>query len=287
MKNSVPELQEARMSRREALVVAGIGVGYALAVQPVMAQTAITTSSDGLNVGDVKVKTDSGDMPAYRAMPASGTGFPVVIVVPEIFGLHTYVRDVCRRFAKLGYYAIAVDQYFRIGDPTKLPDGATIFREIVLKAPDARIMLDFDAAAAFAKTEGADSAKLGITGFCQGGRYVWLYAAHNPALKAGVAWYGHLKGGSNEVRPKAPIDVVGQIKPPVLGLYGGTDASIPADQIEEMKKGLAATGNKSEFVVYPNAGHAFHADYRPQYNKDAAEDGWKRALAWFKANGVG
>jgi carboxymethylenebutenolidase len=272
---------------RRAVVMGSIGVGFAMAVQPVVAQNLIVTSSEGLKTGEVKVKTSTGEILGYRAMPATGAGFPVVLVVPEIFGLHEHIRDVVRRFAKLGYYAIAVDQFWRLGDASKMADVPTIVRDLVSKTPDAQVMSDFDAAVAFAKGEGADTAKLGITGFCLGGRYVWLYAEYNPNLKAAVAWYGSLKGGTSDIKPKSPLDLAAQLKAPVLGLYAGKDTGITADHIEEMKKALAAANKKAEFVVYPDAQHGFNADYRSTYNKEAAEDGWKRMLAFFKANGVG
>lgn len=271
---------------RRAVIIGSIGVGFALAVQPVVAQNIIVTSSEGLKAGAVMVKTPTGDILGYRAMPASGSNFPVVLVVAEIFGLHEHIRDVVRRLAKLGYYAITVDQFWRLGDASKMPDVQTIVRDLVAKTPDAQAMGDFDAAVAFAKGEGADTAKLAITGFCLGGRYVWLYAAHNPDLKAAVSWYGSLKGGTSDIKPKSPIDLAPDMKAPVLGLYAGQDRGITAEHIEEMKKALTAAGKKFEIVVYPDAQHGFNADYRPSYNKAAAEDGWKRMLAWFKANGA-
>ena len=276
------------LTRRRALMVGGVGAGYALAVQPVSAQTAIITSSEGLEAGDVKVKVQGADMPAYRAMPASGSGFATILIVQEIWGVHEYIKDVCRRFAKLGYYAIAPELYFRQGDPQKIPDTGQIIREIVAKVPDAQVLGDYDSCVAFAKGEGkADTAKLGITGFCWGSRIVWLYAAHNPNLKAAVAWYGRIVGQPSEMTPKHPIDLVAEMKAPVLGLYGAADTGIPVETVERMKQAMAAAGKKAEFVIYPDAPHAFHADYRPSYRKEAAEDGWKRCLAWFKANGVG
>lgn len=271
---------------RRAVIIGSIGVGFALAVQPVVAQNIIVTSSEGLKAGQVMVKTASGDILGYRAMPAGGGNFPVVLVVAEIFGLHEHIRDVVRRLAKLGYYAITVDQFWRLGDASKIADVPTIVRDLVSKTPDAQAMGDFDAAVAFAKAEGADTTRLGITGFCLGGRYVWLYAAHNPNLKAAVSWYGSLKGGTSDIKPQSPIDLAPQMKAPVLGLYAGQDRGITAEHIEEMKKALTAAGKKFEIVVYPDAQHGFNADYRPSYNKAAAEDGWKRMLAWFKANGV-
>lgn len=282
------------VKRRTALFgAAALGGTFALAVQPVQAQTMVVTPSDGLTAGAVKVKTKDGkDMDAYRAMPAAGTGFGTILVVQEIWGVHAHIADMCRRFAKAGYYAIAPELYFRQGDPKVAPDTQTIVRDIVAKVPDEQVMGDLDSAVAFAKTEGkADTAKLGITGFCWGGRIVWLYDAHNPAVKAGVAWYGALVRDATPLTPKNPIDVVKDLHGPVLGLYGGADTGISQESVEKMRAALKASGNaaamRSEIQVYPDTPHAFNADYRPSYRKEPAEDGWKRALAWFKANGVG
>jgi carboxymethylenebutenolidase len=279
-----------RVSRRGALIgTAAFGTAFALAARPVQAQTMIVTPSDGLTAGAVSVKTSDGkDMMAYRAMPASGTGFGTILVTQEIFGVHAHIADICRRFAKVGYYAIAPDLYFREGDATKVSDVQTLIKDFVSKTPDEQVMRDFDSTVAFAKAEGkADTAKLGITGFCWGGRITWLYDAHNPAIKAAVAWYGPL--GSRGAA-KNPIDVVKELHGPVLGLYGGADTGIPQDSVEKLRATLKASGNpaamKSDIHVYPDAPHAFNADYRPSYRKAAAEDGWKRCLAWFKANGV-
>jgi len=273
---------------RRTVMMGSLTVGFALSAYPVVAQTAITTSTDGLEAGEVQIKTADGEIPAYRAMPASGSNFPTILVVQEIFGVHEHIKDVCRRFAKLGYLAVAPELYARQGDVSKMSDIQAVIREVVSKVPDKQVMSDLDATVAYARGTGkADTAKLGITGFCWGGRVVWLYAAHNPNLKAGVAWYGRLVGQSSELTPKHPVDVAAEIKAPVLGLYGGADTGIPLDTVEQMKKALTAAGKKHEFVVYPDTPHAFHADYRPSYRKDAAEDGWKRAVAWFKANGVG
>jgi carboxymethylenebutenolidase len=285
---------ENGLSRRAAIAGTGVALGttFALAVQPVQAQTMITTPTDGLTAGVVKVKTKDGkEMDAYRAMPATGQGFGTILVVQEIWGVHAHIADICRRFAKAGYYAIAPELYFRQGDPKTIPEVPKILSEIVAKVPDAQVMSDFDSTVAFAKGEGkADTAKLGITGFCWGGRIVWMYDAHNPAVKAGVAWYGPLVRPGTELQPKNPIDIVKDLHGPVLGLYGGADTGIPADSVEKMRAALKAAGTpaatKSEIVVYPDTPHAFNADYRPSYRKEAAEDGWKRALAWFKANGV-
>lgn len=279
-----------RVSRRGALIgTAAFGTAFALAARPVQAQTMIVTPSDGLTAGAVSVKTSDGkDMMAYRAMPASGTDFGTILVTQEIFGVHAHIADICRRFAKVGYYAIAPDLYFREGDATKVSDVQTLIKDFVSKTPDEQVMRDFDSTVAFAKAEGkADTAKLGITGFCWGGRITWLYDAHNPAIKAAVAWYGPL--GSRGAA-KNPIDVVKELHGPVLGLYGGADTGIPQDSVEKLRAALEASGNpaamKSDIHVYPDAPHAFNADYRPSYRKAAAEDGWKRCLAWFKANGV-
>jgi len=272
---------------RRTVMMGSLGAGFALAAQPVTAQT-IMTPSDGLEAGDIKIRTADGEIPGYRAVLNTGSNFPTVIVVQEIFGVHEHIKDVCRRFAKAGYFAVAPELYARQGDPSKAGDVQTLIREIVSKVPDEQVMSDLDDTVAWAKGTGkADTSKLGITGFCWGGRIVWLYAAHNPDLDAGVAWYGRLVGQSSELTPKHPIDLAADMKAPVLGLYGGADTGIPVDTVEQMKKALTAAGKKHEFMVYPDTPHAFHADYRPSYRKEAAEDGWKRALAWFKANGVG
>ena len=284
---------ENGLSRRAALgVPVALGSTFALAVQPVQAQTMIVTPTDGLTAGAVKVKTKDGkDMDAYRAMPASGQGFGTILVVQEIFGVHEHIADICRRFAKAGYFAIAPELYFRQGDAKTYTEIPKLIAEVVAKVPDAQVMGDLDATVACAKSEGkADTAKLGITGFCWGGRIVWLYAAHNPAVKAGVAWYGRLVGQARELQPKHPVDIAKDLQAPVLGLYGGADTGISQESVDKMREALkagSAAAQKSRIVVYPDTPHAFNADYRPSYRKDQAEDGWKKALAWFKANGVG
>ena len=283
---------EYGLSRRAALGGVAVGTTFALAVQPVQAQTMIVTPTDGLTAGAVKVKTKDGkDMDAYRAMPASGQGFGTILVVQEIFGVHAHIADMCRRFAKAGYCAIAPELYFRQGDAKSYTEIPKLIAEIVNKVPDAQVMGDLDSAVAFAKSEGkADTAKLGITGFCWGGRIVWMYDAHNPAVKAGVAWYGPLVRPGTELAPKNPIDIVKDLHGPVLGLYGGADTGISQESVEKMRAALktgSAAAQKSRIDVYPDTPHAFNADYRPSYRKDPAEDGWKKALAWFKANGVG
>ena len=288
-------LNERGLSRRSAMKAtatgAALGSSFALSVQPVSAQTMIVTAADGLTAGEVKVKTKDGkDMAAYRAMPATGTGFGTVLVVQEIFGVHAHIADLCRRFAKAGYYAIAPELYFRQGDPKPYTEIPKLIAEVVSKVPDQQVMEDLDATVAFAKSEGkADTAKLAVTGFCWGGRIVWLYAAHNPGLKAGVAWYGRVVGDSTAMTPKHPVDVVKDLKAPVLGLYGAADTGIPNDTVEKMKAALK-TGSpaamKSDIILYPDTPHGFNADYRPSFRKQQAEEGWAKAIAWFKANGV-
>jgi carboxymethylenebutenolidase len=286
-----PELDSLLPTRdysRRDFVRTAVGSGFAAAVLPVSAQ-AIRTDSDGLTVGEVTIPSGSFRMPAYRAMPAGKTNLPVVHVVSEVFGVHEYIADVARRFAKAGYLAIAPELFVRQGDAQGYGEIGKLLSEVVDKVPDAQVMGDLDASVAWARSNGGDGARLGITGFCWGGRQTWLYDAHNPAVKAGVAWYGRLVGSNSPLQPKHPVELVGTLHGPVLGLYGGDDSGIPQDSVEQMKKALAtgsAAAKKSEFVVYPGAPHAFHADYRPSYRKEAAEDGWKRCLAWFKAHGV-
>jgi carboxymethylenebutenolidase len=270
---------------RRRFVMTTLATGFAAAVQPVAAQSTITTDSRGLVAGEVKVKTDDGEMPAYRAMPASGRNLPTVLVVQEIFGVHEHIKDVCRRLAKAGYLAIAPELYARQGDVSGLTAIDDI-RKVVVKVPDAQVMSDLDAAARWAAANGGDARKLAITGFCWGGRIVWMYAAHNPRLKAGVAWYGGVEGQPTGLKPKNPIDVVASIDAPILGLYGGANPGIPNEGVDRMRAALKAAGKPSEIHTYPDTPHGFHADYRPSYRKEQAEDGWKRLLAWFKQNGV-
>jgi carboxymethylenebutenolidase len=277
-------LPKPRFTRRE-FVMTTLATGFAAAVQPISAQTQVATSTQGLTAGEVKIKTRDGEMPAYRAMPAHGKNLPTVLVVQEIFGVHEHIKDVARRFAQAGYLAVAPELYARQGDVSKLSNIDEI-RPIVGKVPDAQVMSDLDATAEWAARNGGDPAKLGATGFCWGGRIVWLYAAHNPNLKAGVAWYGRVEGAGTELQPRNPIDLVNDIKAPVLGLYGGVDAGIPNEGVDRMRAALRAAGKKSEIHTYADTPHGFHADYRPSYRKEAAEDGWRRALAWFRQNGV-
>jgi carboxymethylenebutenolidase len=275
---------------RRGFVVTSLAAGFALSVQPVSAET-ITTDTKGLEAGEVKIPTKDGDMPAYRAMPAKGDKFPVVLVVQEIFGVHEHIKDICRRFAKLGYLAVAPELYARQGDVAGLTDIQEIIMKVVSKVPDEQVMSDLDATVAWAKKSGqGDTDKLGVTGFCWGGRIVWLYSTHNKNLKAGVAWYGRLVGMADDLHPKHPLELVSELKAPVLGLYGGADTGIPNDTVESMKKALKESKNEaakeSEIVLYPDTPHGFHADYRPTYRKDKAEEGWKRCVEWFKKHGV-
>jgi carboxymethylenebutenolidase len=273
-----------KFSRREFVVVS-LAAGFALSVLPVSAQT-ITTDSNGLVAGEVKIPVRGGEIPAYRAMPATGGPFPTILVVHEIFGVHEHIKDICRRLAKVGYFAVAPYLYAREGDVTGMKSMQEVL-PIVRKVPEPQVASDLDATVAWAKSTGkADTSRLGITGFCWGGRQVWLYAAHNPDLKAGVAWYGPLQFPKSDNAPINPADEVAKMNAPVLGLYGGADQSITADQIEAMRAAIKAAGKSSEFVVYPDTPHAFNADYRPSYRPAAAKDGWARMLAWFKKNGV-
>lgn len=279
---------EAGATRRTALKAA-LGVGYAASTLPIMAQTAIKTSSEGLTAGEVTIDVNGFKMAAYRAAPAGKTGLPVVLVLSEIFGVHEYIADTTRRFAKAGYLAIAPELFQRQGDAQSYGEMAKLMAEVISKVPDAQVMGDLDATVKWAAANGGDVRKLAVTGFCWGGRQTWLYAAHNKNVKAGVAWYGRLVGAQNDLTPKNPIDIAANLAGPVVGLYGGADSGIPLETVEKMKAALAAgdaAARASKFVVYPDAPHAFHADYRPSYRKEAADDGWKRALDWFKANGV-
>ncbi|MBL8369817.1 MAG: dienelactone hydrolase family protein [Burkholderiaceae bacterium] len=279
---------EAGPSRRTALKAA-LGVGYAASALPIMAQTAIKTPADGLTAGEVTIDVNGFKMPAYRAAPAGKTGLPVVLVLSEIFGVHEYIADTARRFARAGYLAIAPELFVRQGDAQSYGEMAKLIAEVISKVPDEQVLGDLDATVKWAAANGGDAAKLGVTGFCWGGRQTWLYAAHNPAVKAGVAWYGRLVGAQSPLNPRHPVDVAARLNGPVLGLYGAADTGIPLDTVDKMKAALAAgnaAAKASQFVVYPDAPHAFHADYRPSFRKEPAEDGWKRALAWFAQHGV-
>jgi carboxymethylenebutenolidase len=271
---------------RRGFLKTALGTGFAAAVLPVSAQNVVKTDTDGLTAGEVSITVKGQKVPVYRAQPEGKTNLPVVLVISEIFGVHEHIADVARRFAKLGYLALAPDLFIRQGNPLKYTSIPELQKEIISKVPDGQVMGDLDAVVAFAKDNGGNTDKLGITGFCWGGRITWLYAAHNPKVKAGVAWYGRLVGEKSELAPEHPVDIGATLKTPVLGLYGGKDGGIPLDTVEKMKAELAKGSSKSEFVVFPNSGHAFHADYRPSFVEADAKEGWKRCTEWFKTHGV-
>lgn len=275
-------------NRRDFLVTS-LGAGFAVATMPVAAQTVIKTDAAGLLEGEIKVPVSDGEMVAYRAAPAGVNKAPVVLLISEIFGAHEYIRDTARRLAKLGYFVIAPELFARQGDPRKMDSVAEIIDKISGRTPDAEVMKDLDASVAWAAGQGADTSRLAITGFCWGGRISWLYSAHNPGLKAAVAWYGRLVGPVNQYTPHHPTELVGQLKAPVLGLYGGVDTGIPVETVDAMEAALktgSPAAQASLIHLYDNAPHAFHADYRPSYHKEEAEDGWQRMLEWFRKNGV-
>jgi carboxymethylenebutenolidase len=282
IQSELDSLVPSRDFSRRGFMRTSVGSGFAAAVLPVSAQTVVKTPADGLVAGEVTIPVGDFKMPAYRAAPAGKANTPVVLVVSEIFGVHEYIADVARRFARAGYFAIAPELFVRQGDAGSYGEIAKLMAEVISKVPDEQVMKDLDAAVAWAKGQGAAADKLGVTGFCWGGRITWLYAAHNPTVKAGVAWYGRLVGTPNPLQPRHPVDLAAAIKAPVLGLYGGADGGIPNDTVDKMRQALKAAGHTgSEIVLYPDMPHAFHADYRPSYRKEAAEDGWKRCLAWF------
>jgi len=290
MDTIAPELQvmlpPAAWSRR-GFVMTSLASGFALAAQPISAETIIT-DSNGIIAGEAKVKVADGFIPAYIAMPAAGGSHPTVLVIQEVFGVHEHIKDICRRFAKLGYFAISSELYARQGDASKysLADLPKLISEIVVKVPLDQVMSDLDATVAYAKSTGqADTARLGVTGFCWGGFATWMYAAHNPDLKAAVAWYGADRK-PDELNPKNPLDIAGEVKCPVLALYGGADASIPIDTINKREAACRAAGKTCEGIVYADTPHGFNADYRPSYREWEAKDGWARMLAWFKQCGA-
>lgn len=271
---------------RRLFVVTSLASGFALASEPVLAQ-AITTDTRGLVAGEVSVPVADGKIPAYVARPAKAGKHPVVLVAQEIFGVHEHIKDVCRRYAKMGYYAIAPELFARQGDVSKMTDVGAILKDVVAKVPDAQVNADLDAAVAFAKASGhANTTRLGLVGFCYGGRVAWLYAKHNPRLKAAVAYYGLLSGLKSDIKPQDPIDIASELKVPVLGLYAGTDAYVPQDVTDKMTAALKAGGSGSEIVVFPGVNHGFNADYRPTYDKAAATYAAKLAHDWLKERGV-
>src|SRR5882757_5314524 len=276
----------APFSRRGFMTAsAAVAAGYTLAAGPVRADV-IKTDTTGLTTGDARIKVADGEMPGYFAKPEGVSNPPVVLVAMEIFGLHEYIKDVTRRLAKLGAFAVAPDYYFRKGtDLTKITDMQQLL-PVVNSKPDAELLSDLDSTVAWAKSQGGDTGRLGIIGFCRGGRTVWEYAAHSPTLKAGAAFYGPPVDPPNPLWPKSPLRLVPEMKAPVLGLYGEADAGIPVAQVEQMKAALAAAGRTAEFKIYPGAPHGFHADYRASYRKEAAEDAWSQMQAWFRKNKV-
>ena len=268
-----------KLSRR-GFVATSLATGLAVSAQPAAAQTAIVTDTQGLTAGEVQIPTPDGNMLAYRAKPADGQRFATVIVVHDVFGAHEYPRDVCRRLAKLGYQAIVPELFVRQGNVRTAGDIQAVLA-LVNRKSYGEMMSDLDATARFAVADGGEQGRLGITGFCWGGRAVWLYSAHNKAVKAGVSWYGHLGLPVNDVMTRNPLAVVNDVAAPVLGLYGAADASIPLVDIERAHGALRNAGKTTDFHLYPGAGHAFHADNRPSYNEAAAKDGWNKMQAWF------
>jgi carboxymethylenebutenolidase len=269
---------------RRGFVMTSLATGFALSVQP--AGATIVTDADGLTAGDVKITVADGDLPGYRAHPAAGGPFPLLLVIEEIFGVHEHIKDICRRLAKLGYLAVATEYYARIGDLSKMTDVPTIFKEVISKKPDAEYMTDMDATVRWAHENKGDTHQLGVTGFCRGGRQTWLYAAHNPHLKAAVAWYGPIKGPTSDIQPHTVLDIADKIKCPVLGLYGAQDQSIPVADVREAEAKAKAAHKTVEIIIYPDAPHGFNADYRPSYRQADAQDGWKHMLGWFARYGV-
>ena len=272
---------------RRRFLVTSLAAGFALAVQPVQADSVIHTDRHGLVDGEVKIPVADGEIPGYYARPAGDGTYPTILVIQEIFGVHEYIRDVCRRLAHAGYFAVAPALFAREGDVSTISDISTIIKQVVSKVPDAQVMSDLDQTVAWARQTGhADVDKLGINGFCWGGRISWLYAEHNPKLQAAVAWYGPLAGATTPNTPSQPADHAAALHAPVLGLYGGADDKITPQHIEQMRQAVKTAGKTADFIVYPGAPHGFHADYRPSYRPEAAEDGWKHMLNWFKQYGV-
>lgn len=292
MYQDISDSNPSALGRREFFATSIFAAGmFAAAASPIQAQTKITTDNKGLIEGEVKIPVSDGEIPAYRAMPdAKGKKFPTVLVIHEIFGVHEWIQDVSRRFAKLGYLAIAPALYARQGDVKTIKEIRELQRDIFSKIPDTQAMSDLDATVAWAKKNSGNTKKLSITGFCWGGRTTWLYAAHNKNVDAGAAWYGRLVPNPNQpknpVQPTMPIDVAKDLKVPVIGLYGGLDQGIPLDSVQRMQDELKKGKSKSEIIVYPNAQHGFHADYRPSFNQESSEDAWAKVQAWFKKNGA-
>ncbi|MGI4946641.1 MAG: dienelactone hydrolase family protein [Janthinobacterium lividum] len=270
---------------RRGMMMTGLISGLTLAVTPVEAQV-IHTGADGLDAGETKIPTSEGSLPAYYARPSGAGPFPTVLVIEEIFGVHEYIKDTCRRLAHAGYLAVAPELYARIGDLSGMTDVTAIVRDVISKAPDDRMLEDLDSTAVWAAGNKGDPARLAVTGFCRGGRDVWMYDAHNPNLKAAVAWYGPIKGQPSPIQPTNPGDIAADIKAPLLGMYGAQDTGIAVPDVQAAAAKARTAGKTVDIVVYPDAPHGFHADYRPSYRKADAEDGWNRMLAWFKKYGV-
>jgi carboxymethylenebutenolidase len=282
--SEVSGLQRYPLARR-GLVMTSLMAGFTLATQRVDAQV-IHTDSTGLDAGETQVPVKDGHLPAYFARPTKGTGFPVILVNEEIFGVHEHIKDICRRLAKLGYLAVATEYYARIADLSTMTDVPTILKDVIAKKPDAEYMTDLDSTAAWAAKNKGNTGRMGVTGFCRGGRQTWLYAAHNPHLRAAVAWYGPIKGTTSDIQPHTVLDIADQIKCPLLGLYGGQDQSIAVDDVRAAEAKAKAAHKTVEIIIYPDAPHGFNADYRPSYREADAKDGWAHMLAWFKRYGV-
>jgi carboxymethylenebutenolidase len=270
---------------RRGFVMTGLISGLTLATTRVEAQ-AIHTGTEGLQAGEMQIPVSGGSLPAYMARPSGAGPFPIVVVIEEIFGVHEYIKDVCRRLGHAGYLAVAPELYARIADLSKMTDIGQIIRDVISKAPDAQLLSDLDATAAWAAANGGDAKRRAVTGFCRGGRNVWLDAAHDGGLKAAAAWYGPVVGPVSDIQPKTPTDVAGQLKCPLLGLYGGSDQGIKVADVQSAAEVAKAAGKVVDLVVYPNAPHGFHADYRPSYQAADAADGWARMLAWFRKYGA-
>ncbi len=270
---------------RRTLLMTTLMTGFTLAVARAQ-EAPIHTDATGLDADEAQITTPNGPIPAYYARPQGAGPFPIILVIEEIFGVHEYIKDVCRRFAKLGYLAVAPELYARIADLSKMTDPHEIVAKVISKAPDGVMLSDLDSTAAWAEANHGDANRLGVTGFCRGGRDTWLYAEHNPHLKAAVAWYGPVKGATSPIQPRTPTDLAAGLRCPLLGLYGGKDDSIHQADVQAAAQTARDAGHIVEIKVFPDAGHGFHADYRATYNKQAAEQGWTDALAWFKAHGV-
>jgi len=270
---------------RRGFVMTSLISGFTLATQRVEAQ-AIRTDTTGVEAGDAEIPVSDGKLPAYYARPAKGTNFPVILVNEEIFGVHEYIKDVCRRLAKAGYMAVAPEIYARIADLSKMTDTQQIVREVISKKPDQELYSDLDATFAWAAKNKGSATLLGETGFCRGGRTTWVYAAHNPKLKAAAAWYGPIKGATSEIQPQTVLDIADKLKCPLLCLYGGKDTSIPAADVQQAQEKAERAHKTVKLYVYPDAPHGFHADYRPSYRQGDAEDGWQRMLVWFRHYGL-